>query len=137
MTARRWIPSSEGVTPLSHYSPAIVLDHTVYCSGSLGTDPCSGELVDGGIEGQTRQALLNLEAVLKMANSDLENVVQMTCFLTRASDFAGFDRIYRELVPTPPPTRATVAAELMVEGALVEIQAIAAATKEPSAGRPG
>ncbi len=131
MRARSAIASGDGGVPLAHYSAAIVFDHTVYCSGSLGTDPRSGQLVDGGIEAQTRQALLNLDAALKTANSGLENVLHMTCFLTRRSDFGAFERAYRELVPTPPPARATVGVELMVEGALVEVQAIAALPTEP------
>ena len=49
---------------LAHYSPAIVVDRIVYCSGSLGIDPQTGELVGGGIQAQTRRALLNLDQLL-------------------------------------------------------------------------
>jgi 2-iminobutanoate/2-iminopropanoate deaminase len=100
-------------------------------SVSRGTDSGSGQTVDGGIEAQTRQALLNLDAILKTASSGLENLLHTTCFLARASDFAAFERTYRELVTAPPPALATVGVELMVEGALVEIQAIAATATKP------
>lgn len=126
MSSRRVISAGGTAAPLAHYSPAIVSECTVYCSGSLGTDPRSGKLVPGGIEAQTRQALMNLDAILTEAGSSLGNVLKMTCFLARTDDFLGFDRAYRELVPAPPPSRATVRVELMVEGALVEIEAIAA-----------
>lgn len=115
--------------PLAHYSHALVVDHTIYCSGCLGTDPKSGQLVAGGIEAQTRQALLNLDAILTTRGSGLGSVVRMTCFLARPADFPGFESVYRKLVPSPPPARATVGVQLIVEGALVEIEATAVATE--------
>ena len=96
-------------------------------SGVLGTDPGTGELVPGGTYAQTRQALRNLEAVLRAASSSLAQVLGMTCFLARPETFEEFERAYREIVPSPPPARATVGAELVVVGAMVEIQATAIA----------
>lgn len=125
MSPRRAVSSGGAAAPLAHYSPAIVSGRTVYCSGSLGTDLRSGEIVPGGIEAQTRQALMNLDAILTEAGSGLAAVLKMTCYLARTEDFPGFDRAYRELVPSPPPARATVRADLMVDGALLEIEAIA------------
>ena len=112
--------------PLAHYSPAVVSDAVVYCSGVLGTDPDSGELVAGGTYEQTRRALRNLERLLDEAGSTLANVMRMTCFLSTSGSFADFERAYAELVPTPPPARATVSVQLVVPGALIEIEATAA-----------
>lgn len=110
---------------LAHYSPAIVVDRIVYCSGSLGIDPQTGELVEGGIQAQTRQALLNLDQLLAETGSSLANVVRMHCFLAHTTDFPDFEKAYREIVPPPPPARSTVGAELVLDGALVEIEATA------------
>lgn len=126
MTGRVVVSGKETGEPLAHYSPAIVHGQSVYCSGALGTDPRSGELVAGGIEAQTRQALHNLAIVLTHAGSDLAELVKVTCYLARAEDFPGFDATYRTVVPHPPPARATIGVTLMVDGALVEIEAIAA-----------
>lgn len=103
MTVRHAVAGSATPAPIAHYSPALVVDRTIYCSGCLGTDPTSGQLVEGGIEAQTRQALTNLDAILTSAGSGLGNVVRVTCFLTRRSDFPGFEAVYREVVPFPPP----------------------------------
>lgn len=125
-SSRVVVSGKETGEPLAHYSPAIVHGQSVYCSGALGTDPQSGALVPGGIEAQTRQALRNLETVLTLAGSSLAELVKVTCYLARADDFPGFDAAYRNVVPDPPPARATVGVTLMVEGALVELEAIAA-----------
>ncbi len=36
-------------------SQAVVVDRTMYISGQLGMDPASGQLVEGGVQAQTRQ----------------------------------------------------------------------------------
>ena len=41
------------------YSPAVVLGTTVYCSGQLGLDPATGNLVEG-VAAQAEQAMVNL-----------------------------------------------------------------------------
>lgn len=125
MAASRRVVGNQSNAPVAHYSPAIVVDRIVYCSGSLGTDPRTGDLVEGGIQAQTRQALLNLDNVLAQAGSSLRHVVRMHCFLARTADFPAFERTYREIVPSPPPARSTVGAKLVVDGALVEIEATA------------
>jgi 2-iminobutanoate/2-iminopropanoate deaminase len=54
----------------------------VYCSGSIGTDPTTLKLVEGGVADRTRQSLKNLAAVLEAAGSSIDNVVKVNIFLT-------------------------------------------------------
>lgn len=54
-------------------SPAVRVNDTLYVSGNIGTDPTTGQLVDGGIEAQTRQALKNIGLTLAAANTSYEN----------------------------------------------------------------
>ena len=53
------------------YSQAIVSGDLVFCSGQLGLDPATGELVEGGVEAQAERALRNLGAVLDAAGRRL------------------------------------------------------------------
>ena len=46
------------------YSPGILAGDTLYLSGQLGRDPVTATLVPGGIDAETRQALVNLGEVL-------------------------------------------------------------------------
>ena len=109
-------------------SPAVRVGDVVYLSGVLGTKPGGGGLADGGIEGQTRQALENVKASLALAGGMMQDVVKCTVFLTDVKDFAAMNQVYREFFPTDPPARSTVAvAGLVVPNAVIEIECIAAA----------
>jgi 2-iminobutanoate/2-iminopropanoate deaminase len=108
------------------YSPGILVNGTLYLSGQLGRDPATAKLVPGGIEAETRQALVNLGEVLRGAGMDYADVVSVTAFITSFDDFAKFNEVYREFFKTDPPARATVQVAGLNLGAHVEIQVIAA-----------
>ena len=108
-------------------SSAVRVGDLLYLSGVLGTKPGAG-LADGGIEGQTRQALENVKSSLALAGGTLQDVAKCTVFLTDVKDFAAMNQVYREFFPTDPPARSTVAvAGLVVPNAVIEIECIAAA----------
>lgn len=54
-------------------SQAVVVDRTMYISGQLGLDVASGQLVDGGVQAQAKQALINMGEILKAAGCDYTN----------------------------------------------------------------
>jgi 2-iminobutanoate/2-iminopropanoate deaminase len=72
------------------YSQAIVTDDLVFCSGQVGLDPATGELVSGGVEAEAMRVIRNLEAVLDAAGCTLADVVKTTCFLADIADFQKF-----------------------------------------------
>jgi 2-iminobutanoate/2-iminopropanoate deaminase len=111
-------------------SSAVRVGDLVFLSGSLGTKPGGGGLADGGIEGQTRQALENIKASATLAGVTLADVAKCTVFLTDVANFQAMNGVYREFFATEPPARTTVAvAGLVVPGALIEIECMAAAKK--------
>ena len=111
------------------YSQAIRTENLVFAAGQLGVDPVTMELVEGGIEGQTRQVLTNLKNVLENANSGLNFIVKTTVFLQDMQDFAKMNAVYAEFFPENPPARSTVqVAALPRNNALVEIECIALVT---------
>ena len=108
------------------YSQAIQVGDVVYLAGQIGMDPESGELVEGGIEAQTKQALDNLGAVLKEAGMDYDNVVRATVFLSDLNHFQAMNGVYKEYFKSDhPPARSTVQVVAIPRGALVEIDFIA------------
>ena len=107
------------------YSQAIATDVMVYTAGQVGLIPDTGELIEGGVEEQTRQALTNLRNVLETANSSLERVVKTTVFLKDMSDFTKMNAVYAEFFGGNAPARSTVAVAGLPKGALVEIEAVA------------
>ena len=108
------------------YSQAIDAGSLVFCSGQVGADPGSGDLVEGGVQAQAERALRNVGAVLDAAGLGYANVVKSTVFLADLADFAAMNDVYARFFPDPPPARSTVGVAGLPKGALVEIEVVAA-----------
>ena len=128
---RKVVMNRPGARP-GPFSSAVRVGDLLFLSGVMGTKPEGGGLVDGGIEGQTRQALENVKAALALAGATMEDVAKCTVFLTDAANFAAMNTVYREFFPAAaPPARSTVAvAALVVPNALIEIECTAAAPRK-------
>ncbi|MDQ5824628.1 MAG: RidA family protein [Chloroflexota bacterium] len=112
------------------YSQAIKYGGLVFTAGQVGFDPATGQLVEGGVEEQTRRALENLSAVLEAAGTSLKQAVKTTVFLSDMSLFDPMNGVYKEYFGDQPPARTTVAAAGLPRNALVEIECVAAAGGE-------
>ena len=85
-------------------------------------------LIGDDITTQTRICLENIERQLIAAGLTARDIVKATVWLTRTEDFAAFDKAYGAFFGDAQlPARSTVRSDLMVPGALVEIEAIAQA----------
>ena len=125
-THRKKIVSTEKAPKaIGPYSQAIRAENLIFTAGQVGLDPATMELVEGGIEAQTRQVLTNLRYVLKSADSGLKFVVKTTVFLKDMGDFATMNAVYAEFFPENPPARSTVQVAGLPKGALVEIECVA------------
>ena len=109
---------------LGPYSQAVIAGGFVFCSGTAGIDPVTGDVADG-IEAQTEQALRNLAAILDEAGSSLRDVVKTTIFYTNVDDFPVLNAVYARHMPDPPPARSAPANVRLPRGLLVSIEAIA------------
>jgi 2-iminobutanoate/2-iminopropanoate deaminase len=109
--------------PIGPYSQGVIAG-AVYCSGQIGLDPATGNLVEG-VVAQTARVLANLEAVLRSAGLDLSKVVKTTVFLADMAEFNQMNEEYAKHFTAPFPARSTVQAAGLPRGALVEIDAIA------------
>lgn len=107
------------------YSQAIDCGDLVFCSGQIPLAPATGEVVEGGIEAQTRQIFANIQAVLAEAGLTLANVVKTTVFMTDLGQFGVFNGIYGEYFPENPPARSCVEISKLPKGVSVEIEVIA------------
>jgi len=105
------------------FSPAVKAGPFVFVSGQVAMGD-NGELVQGGIEPQTRQALKNVEKALALAGCTLKDVVKSTVWLDDPRDFWTFNRVYAEFFSDHKPARSTTQATLMID-AKVEIEVIA------------
>ncbi|MBE0696158.1 MAG: RidA family protein [Anaerolineaceae bacterium] len=121
----REVVTTEKAKAIGPYSVGVKAGHFVYCSGQVGLDQVTGNLVEGGIEGETRQTLINLSNILQAAGSNLERVVKTTVFLRDMNDFARMNAAYAEFFQHEPPARTTIQAAALPRNAAVVIEAIA------------
>jgi 2-iminobutanoate/2-iminopropanoate deaminase len=110
------------------FSDGIVAGNTLYIAGQEGTDD-SGKLAAGGIGPETTAALENIQKVLKAAGFDLKDVVNVTVYLADIHEFPDMNKVYKSVMPDPKPARATIQAAALVNGARIEISAIAVKQK--------
>ncbi|GAC1670471.1 MAG: RidA family protein [Candidatus Limnocylindrales bacterium] len=121
---RQAIQTNGAPAAIGPYSQAIRSGEFVFCSGQLGLDPSSGELVEG-IEAQASRSLRNLQSVLDAAGLGFDDLVKTTIFLADMNDFTTVNAVYATFMPEPPPARSTIAVAALPKGGLVEIEAIA------------
>lgn len=112
------------------YSVAVTGGPFIFTAGQLGIDPKTGNLVEGGVEAETRQALQNLSSILEAANSCLDNVVKITVFLRDINDFAKMNAVYAEFFFENPPARSAVQVAALPKNGAVEIEAISMTNKD-------
>ena len=102
------------------YSGGIVVGNALYIAGQEAEDE-DGNLKVRGLE--------NLAKVVKAAGFELKDVVSVTVYLADLKEFEAMNKVYREFMPDPKPTRATVQVVRLVNDARIEISAIA--VKQP------
>ena len=120
------ISTEKAPAAIGPYSQAIEVNGLVFASGQLPIVPATGLFPEGGIKEQTRQALLNAQAILREAGLDLCNVVKTTVLLSDIADFGAMNEVYAEMFSAPFPARSAFAVKDLPKGALVEIECIAA-----------
>lgn len=108
------------------YSQAIEVNGMIFASGQIPLDPATGNVVEGGIKEQTRQALTNAKAIMEAAGLSMANVVKTTVFMADMADFAAMNEVYATFFSKPYPARSAVAVKALPKGVLVEVECIAA-----------
>jgi 2-iminobutanoate/2-iminopropanoate deaminase len=121
------IHTSDAPKAIGPYSQALQVKGFIFTAGQVGLDPATGQLVEGGIEAQTRRVLDNLTAVLAAAGASLNHVVKTTVFMQDLGEFAAMNAVYAEYFTSPEslPARSTVQVAALPRGARVEIECVA------------
>lgn len=119
------ITSSNAPQPIGPYSAGVRAGGFIFTAGQVGIDPATGNVVEGGVQAETRQVLANVRAILEAAGASLEDVVKTTVFLREMNDFAAMNAVYAEFFTHNPPARSTVAVAGLPKGVAVEIEIVA------------
>lgn len=119
------ISTANAPAALGPYSQAIKANGMLYISGQLGLDPKSGQFAGDDAVSQARQALANMQAILKEAGSSPAQVVKTIVLLADMNDFGPVNEVYAAVFAENPPARSCFAVKDLPKGGKVEIEAIA------------
>ncbi|WP_295473813.1 RidA family protein [uncultured Pseudomonas sp.] len=124
MAEVRFFNSGSNGFPISEAAQA---GNTLYLSGQLGIVPGSGELAAGGVEGQSRQAMDNIQRILQAYGYGWQDVTKCTVFLADISEFGRFNSVYVKYFEADRyPARSVLGGTDLVRNARVEVECIAA-----------
>ena len=118
------ISTPKAPAAIGPYSQAVDCGNLIFVSGQLPINPENGEIPEG-IEAQTRQALSNVDEILKAAGLSIKNACKVTVYLSDISEFADMNKCYAEFFSEPYPARAAIQAAALPKGAKIEVDVIA------------
>jgi len=124
---KKIISTSDAPAAIGPYSQGVRVGSTIYYSGQIPLHPKTGQIVDGGIDAQTRRVMENVDGLLKSQGLSFDNIVKTTVFLADINDFQTVNEIYGSYFKQPPPARSTIQAGALPKGARLEIEVIAMA----------
>ena len=130
MSIERTNPSGLHRTPGYHHVTTVHADTLIYLAGQCPLQP-SGELAQGGLEGQTAQVITNILTALESAGAKPEDVVRTVIYVA-SPDREDLAAVWTQLNTsqlTPAFTTASTllgVAQLGFPGQLVEIDVTAA-----------
>lgn len=119
------VSTKKTLTTLGPYSPAIKAKGFLFVSGQVPIDPLTGQVVNGGIEEQTRQVIKNAIVLLEAAGTSLNNVIKTTLFITSMDEFPTVNETYSCYFNQSPPARSCVEVSALPKGAKIEMELIA------------
>ena len=111
--------------PIGPYSPALLVNDTLYISGQVPINIETGNLITENIELATHQVLRNIKVLLAEADMTLENVVKCTIFMTDLNEFQKMNAVYASYFEGDTPARETVEISRLPMNATIEISCIA------------
>src|SRR4051794_33033816 len=106
MSSEREVIAGPGVPPtIGPYSPGVRGGGFLYVSGQPGVDPETGQVAGDTPRAQARQAMRNVEAVLRAGGGGRELVVNGAVLVTGMGGFAADKEVLAEASRVVPPAR--------------------------------
>jgi len=119
------INTAAAPAPIGPYSQAVQFGNLLFVSGQVAINPETNTVDATDIEGEARQVMENLKAVLHGAQFDFNNIIKTTIFLSDMSHFGAVNEIYGSYFSGDYPARETVAVRGLPKNVNVEISVIA------------
>ena len=107
------------------FSDAVRVGNLLFLSGQIGNIPGTTDLAPGGIQGEARQTMDNIKAVLEANGSSMDRVIKATVMLADISEWPAFNKVYVTYFPGDKPARSAFAGSGLAFGARCEVEVIA------------
>ncbi len=107
------------------FSDAVRVGHLLFLSGQIGNIPGTTDLAPGGIQGEARQTMENINAVLEANGSSMARVIKATVMLADIAEWPAFNEVYVTYFPGDKPARSAFAGSGLAFGARCEVEVIA------------
>src|SRR5690625_6354892 len=91
---KKIINSPHAPAPIGPYNQAILAGNTLYISGQIALNHETGKMEIESLEQENKRVMKNLQAVLKEADMDFENLVKCSIFITKMINFDNINYIY-------------------------------------------
>ena len=118
------IHTNKAPAAVGPYVQAVKAGNMLFSSGQLGLIPETGALPEG-VQAQTRQSLMNIQAILDEAGFAKSDIVKTTVFIKDMNDFGAVNAIYADFFGDCKPARSCVEVARLPKDGLVEIEFVA------------
>jgi len=117
-----YLSASSDVENTLPFSDAVRVGDVLYVSGKIGNKPGTLELAEGGIQGETRQALENIKASVERYGFSMARPIKCTVFLADIAEWAKMNEIYVQFFPGNKPARSAFGVSGIALAGRVEIE---------------
>jgi reactive intermediate/imine deaminase len=108
------------------FSEAVQLGNVLYLSGFTGRIPGTNNIVPGGVQAETKQAMDNIKTVLERNRSSFDSVFKCTVMLADIADWAAMNEVYATYFKQErAPARSAFGVSGLAFGARVEVECMA------------
>jgi 2-iminobutanoate/2-iminopropanoate deaminase len=109
---------------LGPYSQGVRAGGLLYVAGQAGIDPATREPAGPTLRDQARQAMRNVESILRAGGSRPGLVLNTTVLVADVGEFDAVNEIFAETFPVEPPARMTMQVPLPM-GLLISVGCVA------------
>ena len=124
-TAAQYFGSDLAYGPKLPFSEAVRVGNLLFLSGMVAVKPGTTQIVAGGIEAETRQALENIRAVLERHGSSMDRIAKCTVMLADIGEWSKMNAVYVTFFAQHFPARSALGVSGLALGARVEIECLA------------
>ena len=126
MVCKKAVRTSDAAEMGGPYAQAVIHNGLIFLSGQGAVDPDTNQVKTGSIEYETKLAMENIRIIVEAAGSSMDNLLQVTAYLTNIREYGRFNSVYETFFDHNFPARTCVQVDNLPFGLRVEIDAIGA-----------